>query len=107
MAMIKCTECGKEFSDRAVACPNCGCPTELVLEDIKKVNVENVKGSLVVEDVFSITGKGIVVEGTLKGGVLSVGQNVSWVQNGTVKKAKKKDLDEEWIKIEDKEEIKK
>lgn len=28
MAMIKCAECGKEFSDRATACPNCGCPIE-------------------------------------------------------------------------------
>lgn len=28
MALIKCTECGKEFSDKADACPNCGCPTE-------------------------------------------------------------------------------
>ncbi len=27
MAMIRCPECGKEFSDRAAACPNCGCPT--------------------------------------------------------------------------------
>ena len=27
MAMIKCIECGKSFSDRAPACPNCGCPT--------------------------------------------------------------------------------
>lgn len=26
MAMIKCTECGKEYSDKASACPNCGCP---------------------------------------------------------------------------------
>ena len=36
MALIKCTECGKEFSDRAVACPNCGCPTDIILEDIEK-----------------------------------------------------------------------
>lgn len=28
MSMIKCSECGKEFSDKAPACPNCGCPTE-------------------------------------------------------------------------------
>lgn len=26
MALIKCTECGKEVSDKAVACPNCGAP---------------------------------------------------------------------------------
>ena len=36
MALIKCTECGKEFSDRANACPNCGCPTDIILEDIAK-----------------------------------------------------------------------
>lgn len=26
MAMIKCPDCGKDISDRATACPNCGCP---------------------------------------------------------------------------------
>ena len=26
MALIKCEECGKEISDRADACPHCGCP---------------------------------------------------------------------------------
>lgn len=28
MALIKCTECGKEISDKAVVCPNCGFPIE-------------------------------------------------------------------------------
>ena len=28
MALIKCPECGKEISDRATSCPNCGCPVE-------------------------------------------------------------------------------
>ncbi|MBE5861298.1 MAG: hypothetical protein E7295_00430 [Lachnospiraceae bacterium] len=28
MALIICPECGKEYSDRAAACPNCACPTE-------------------------------------------------------------------------------
>lgn len=28
MALIICKECGKEFSDHAKACPNCGCPVE-------------------------------------------------------------------------------
>jgi len=27
MALTKCNECGKEFSDKAPACPNCACPT--------------------------------------------------------------------------------
>ncbi len=26
MALIKCTECGKEISDIAKNCPSCGCP---------------------------------------------------------------------------------
>lgn len=26
MALIKCSECGQEISDKASACPNCGCP---------------------------------------------------------------------------------
>ena len=29
MALIKCKECGKEISDKAEMCPNCGCPIEL------------------------------------------------------------------------------
>lgn len=32
MALIKCTECGKEFSDKAAACPNCGCPVSEVIK---------------------------------------------------------------------------
>lgn len=28
MALIKCTECGKEISDKATICPNCGCPLD-------------------------------------------------------------------------------
>ena len=25
--LINCKECNKEYSDKAEACPNCGCPT--------------------------------------------------------------------------------
>ena len=28
MALIKCSECGKEISDKADKCPNCGCPVK-------------------------------------------------------------------------------
>ena len=36
MALIKCTECGKEFSDKAPACPNCGCPTDVIVGAIEE-----------------------------------------------------------------------
>lgn len=38
MALITCTECGKEISDKASACPNCGCPIEHIKphEEIKE-----------------------------------------------------------------------
>ena len=26
MALIKCEECNKEISSRAISCPHCGCP---------------------------------------------------------------------------------
>lgn len=29
MALLKCQECGKEISSRALSCPGCGCPQKL------------------------------------------------------------------------------
>ena len=37
MALIKCSECGKEISDKAATCPNCGSPTEKAEEDTKVI----------------------------------------------------------------------
>lgn len=36
MALIKCTDCGKEISDKAKSCPNCGCPVVLETENSKE-----------------------------------------------------------------------
>ncbi len=47
MALVVCTECGKEFSDKAKACPNCGCPTESM--DNVPVSVSNAHPVLTVE----------------------------------------------------------
>lgn len=43
MALIKCIECGKEFSDKATACPNCGCPTSEMIEIQTENNVSKVE----------------------------------------------------------------
>lgn len=40
MALIICEECGKEFSDKATACPNCGCPVSANGADAKKEDIE-------------------------------------------------------------------
>ncbi len=44
MALIKCEECGKEVSDKATSCPNCGCPIAKIKPNtevrIKMPNIE-------------------------------------------------------------------
>lgn len=42
MALIVCPECGKNFSDRAPACPECGCPTSEIIGQGSKVNAGQV-----------------------------------------------------------------
>ena len=42
MALIKCSECGKEISDKATTCPNCGSPT-VSSEKAKKLKEEEIK----------------------------------------------------------------
>jgi len=34
MALISCSECGKEVSDKAASCPNCGAPIATLQETI-------------------------------------------------------------------------
>ncbi len=40
MAMIVCTECGKRFSDKAICCPECGCPIEAIMGTSLSEHVE-------------------------------------------------------------------
>lgn len=35
MALIICSECNSEYSDKASACPKCGCPTKAAIRDVK------------------------------------------------------------------------
>lgn len=42
MALIKCPECGKEISDKAKACPNCGCPVaEMTTSGTVRIKMPN------------------------------------------------------------------
>lgn len=40
MALIKCVDCGKDISDKAKSCPNCGCPVEDSIQDVSKTSNE-------------------------------------------------------------------
>lgn len=69
MSMVKCRECGKEISDQAVACPNCGAPLngnpEKARQFSDKVqNIENrrkkkSRGCLITIIIFFFIGGGI------------------------------------------------
>lgn len=48
MALIKCSECGKEISDRAVACPNCGCPVQNIMSNDPIKTFRGINGTIVV-----------------------------------------------------------
>ena len=37
MALIKCLECGKQISDKAESCPNCGYRIESTIEEKKEI----------------------------------------------------------------------
>ena len=50
MSLIICTECGKEFSDKAPACPNCGCPTKEIINS----NSTNTISVTLLEEIYSI-----------------------------------------------------
>lgn len=56
MALIKCPECGKEISDKASSCPNCGCPIE-----IQKTEVSgNISDQLITEQPLKKSNKKII-----------------------------------------------
>ena len=78
MALIRCPECGKEISDKAEACPNCGYPiaglgkakrtTNEYAVILENAGVNKVKA---IRDVREVTGLGLkeakeVVDGAPK-----------------------------------------
>lgn len=52
MALINCPECGKEISDKAASCPNCGCP-------VKNMEISSNKNNIVVKPVSDVKARHI------------------------------------------------
>lgn len=51
MSLIKCGECGKDVSDKAECCPNCGCPVKIKKEEkvsVKKKTKSNIFAGLLI-----------------------------------------------------------
>lgn len=40
MALVKCSECQKEISDKAESCPHCGNPINAISQKVEVVEVE-------------------------------------------------------------------
>ena len=53
MSLIKCSECGKEISDKAAACPNCGCPVT-AMKETKESTVSIEDTSVVYEETSAV-----------------------------------------------------
>ena len=45
MGLIPCPDCGNMVSDRAAACPHCGCPADAFYESAHQENEEYYSGS--------------------------------------------------------------
>lgn len=45
MALINCPECGKEISDRAKSCPNCGCPVQKIIPNEPTYNNQPIENN--------------------------------------------------------------
>lgn len=64
MSLVICSECGKEFSDKAAACPNCGCPTQEI--SIMSNNINSF------DDVFNAN----VALRALNGGAIKISREI-------------------------------
>ncbi len=77
MALIKCSECGKDVSDKAPACPNCGNPLSIQLVKIATPVGETLK----VEP--ELTSKQWKTVKLVSWGVILVGATVAMTNGGS------------------------
>lgn len=68
MALVKCQECGKEVSDKAANCPNCGCPIAV----LSKVMVYGYTQTFLVNPKVIVYMNGQEVGSVANGGVIEI-----------------------------------
>lgn len=69
MALINCTECGCELSEYADKCPKCGCPTKIILENLKNKQENRIRtynNSINAQSEAATKTASVVVESTKK-----------------------------------------
>lgn len=91
MALINCPECGKDFSDKAAACPNCGCPIESMTFQAEDTTQNNMVDSSPIWNTIQNTTKNAIenwkdsYHATKKVGPVKIDENHMVFQiNGTV-----------------------
>ncbi len=83
MALTKCIECGKEISDKASVCPNCGCPVEQATksEVLNATSIKQTKN----KKLNKILDKMLIVIFSL----LAIALIILFIQNSITKRQKK------------------
>ena len=80
MALIKCEECGKEVSEKAVSCPNCGNP---IAKEESKVIIYGLSQNMLIGGTLKIYANGEFI------GEVKKGQNLEFpIEEDTVITAK-------------------
>ena len=90
--MIKCAECGKEISDSAEICPNCGCKTR------HGETVSQAKGlavSYVIVAALMIVGAFLLYKGLTDGGLFKILIGIGFILGGIIDMVKIKNQADE------------
>lgn len=70
MALITCPDCGKQVSDKAPACPNCGCPIKVAKHDNRvRIQIPNTE---------ALGGQGIINAFIAKDAYVRSGARTLW-----------------------------
>lgn len=79
MAIIKCSECNKDISDKAATCPYCGVSIKLILEENNRAEEETVVDSVSSEPVSetSVISEPVVTESVVPDTPVTVSDSIS------------------------------